>query len=79
MKGPRELDVVEVVADGAEAPRGTQATVVHDYGNGDLLLEVVGPDGQATATPVVSRRDVRVIWRAPTGRSAAATARRDAG
>ena len=79
MKAPRELDVVEVVADGAAVPRGTQGTVVHDYENGDLVLEVVGPDGQATALPVVSRHHVRVIWRTPAGRPVATTARHHAG
>jgi hypothetical protein len=79
MQAPRELDVVEVVADGAGVPRGTQATVVHDYANGDLLLEVVGPDGQATAMPVVSRRAVRVIWRPPAAHAVATSARPHAG
>jgi len=60
---PRELDIVEVMADGLE--RGVQATVIHEYGDGTLLLEVVQEDGQAAAMPVVPQSGVRVIWRAP--------------
>lgn len=64
MKTPRELDIVEVVTDGAEVPRGTRATVVHDFRDGNLMLEVVRPDGQAAAMPIVAPQDVRVVWRA---------------
>ncbi len=62
---PRELDIVEVAADDLELARGAQATVVHDYGDGTLLLEVVQEDGQAAAMPVVPQSGGRVIWRAP--------------
>ena len=77
MKTPRELDIVEVVADDAEVPRGTRATVVHDFRDGSLMLEVVRPDGQAAAMPVVARQDVRVVWRAGDQVPQAAVERRD--
>src|SRR5262245_40102970 len=63
----RELDVVEIVVDGAEVPRGTRATVIHDFGDGTFMLEVVGAAGEAEAMPVVGRGDVRVVWRLPAG------------
>ncbi len=60
---PRELDVVEVVVDGAEVPRGTRGTIVDDPGTGTYLLVVVDETGQTRALPEVSREQVRVVWR----------------
>jgi hypothetical protein len=59
---PHELDVVEVVVDNAEVPCGTKGTVVHDFGDGTLMLEVVGEEGRTEGLPCVSRQDVRVVW-----------------
>jgi hypothetical protein len=58
---PHELDVVEVVVDTAEVPRGTKGTVVHDFSDGTLMLEVVGEEGRPEGLPCVSRQDVRDV------------------
>lgn len=59
---PRELDVVEVTADGLDIPRGTQGTVVDDLGDGNLVIEIVRADGSTAGLPVLPATSVRVVW-----------------